>query len=504
MSFYQEVDNTPVVNVIKFLLVESKRYKDVWLRPYELNVGHDDLNKVKHIVEESMQTSSRDMAGALVNNEIPNILTPSSMPLERANIANGWGEKRFKFVLLIEISYPNTNTVELDYIQGYSDFFDISYKGNIDDNMRFVINTVSTFKRTYDAMTGSVLTVPASSFNIVIDETKSINNNFKSNKLMRPVDIALGVASLKSMEDNDEDIVQMSNVGSVNNPELVDKTTILPSDHVATTIKHAIKAKDSTALLGNDGDTVTQLVGQLTTPVPLNIPILRALSSIRQQFETFTLRDLQLLDPAVANPQSGKVKVIVGDQLPNMTLPQELLSEDTAETYDASLETRLSLVIHEAVAVILNKSILNSITFEIDNYNGQPVGNVLDSSSFIDGINLPVYATAFINMFIDKAWNSISNNNFMPIKLLVTAMLESDTTIVLSIDGKPHIIYRYPTFADSKFLPLITNNEGLEAMTANYNGVIDMAIETAGNVIKQSLMGQSGFNPMPQQQQFYM
>ena len=102
-------------------------------------------------------------------------------------------------------------------------------------------------------------------------------------------------------------------------------------------------------------------------------------------------------------------------------------------------------------------------------------------------------ANAFTDMFISKVWTSLSNNNLMRVKILVTAMLESDTTIAIEVDGKPFVTYRYPTFADSKFIPLITNNTGQEAMIEQYANLIDTATETAGNVIRQSLMSNGGY-----------
>lgn len=171
----------------------------------------------------------------------------------------------------------------------------------------------------------------------------------------------------------------------------------------------------------------------------------------------------------------------------SVDVPRELLTDETADTYDASLETRLSTVIHGAVSTLLNESILSNIVFEIDNLLGKPIGHVIDADSYIDGVFAPMHANTFLNMFIARVWNALTNGNVTPIKIMVMGMVESDTTIIIETDGRHPVTYRYPTFADSKFLPIIMNNDRLDLLSEDYGTLIDAALHTTRDVIKDSI-----------------
>jgi len=491
---YNAQEIRPEVKIHKLLLVESKRYKDMWLRPYEMNVNHEDTSRVEDIVARSLNMGgggvrTNNIQG-LMNNEMPNILTPSSMVSGRADIIHGWDEKRFKFVLIVEIKQPRATNSIINYIQGYTEFLGISQSDHIDENMRFFTNSVIKLSRTVDSHTGQIITTPLSSFNVVNDETKQSNSAYDSLKLARPADIAMNVASVKDL-DNGDDIISMSNVGSVNGSELVNKNSLLPNDHVASTIKNAIDSKMANGAIGNDGDVVDSMVGNMMTPSLYHIDFFKSILNIKGQGNDFTISDLKLLEPDIAHI----IEPIMGSGINNFNIPNELLTEDTADTYDSSLESRVSLIVHEAVSIILNESVLNNIVFEVDNNNGMPDGQILDAGSYVDGLNIPVFANKFLSLFIQRAWNTISNGNHTMVSVLVMGMVESDTTVIITLDGRAPVTYRYPTFADSKFLPIIMDNSKLDLISEDYNQLIDATLGVVNHSMQQSFKESFGGAP---------
>ena len=480
---YRPQEVKPQVSIRKLVLVESKKYKDMWLRPYEMHIGHDDVSNIENMVANVLHDPQHNGSSALkgmLNTGMPDILMPSAMVSEKANIIHGWNEKRFKFVLVVEMKQPGDNKTIINYIQGYTEYLGISASDHLDPNMRLFTNSVIKLIRTYDSITGNMNTVPVGNYNVVNDETNQTPNNYNSLKLARPADIAMNVASIKSLDDND-DIVTMSNVGSVNSHELVDKRSLLPNDHVADTIKMAIDSKLANGIYGNDGDVVDTMVGNLLTPSIYNIDFFKTILDISGQGNDFTIGQLELIEPNISNI----IEVMMDSGISNYNIPNELLTEDTAETYDSSLESRMSVIVHEAVSALLNESILNNIVFDIDNYSGVPEGEVLDCGSYVEGLNLPMYANMFLSSFINRAWGSISNANNTQVKILVMGMVESDTTIIITLDGRHPITYRYPTFADSKFLPILMDNNKLDLMSEDYGTLIDSTLGTVSNAISR-------------------
>jgi len=482
MSRYRPQEIKPTVRILKLLLVEAEGSKDMWHRPYEMDLGHDDVSRVEDIVARSLATTNTNAIQGMMANEMPNILAPSAMVSGKANIINGWGERRFKFVLIVEMSQSGSSASVINYIQGYTEYLGISRSDHLDENMRFFTNSVLKLKRYVDSVSGRVHTVPLESYNVVHDETREVNNAYESKKLARPSDITMNIASVMDL-DEDESVVAMSNVGSVNSHELVNKTSLLPNDHVATTIKNAIDAKRNVGYLGENGDVVSSMVGNLSEPSIYNVDFFKTILDIKGRSEDFTLGDLALIEPNINNI----IETVIGinDGVTNYDLPRELFTEDSADTYDSSLETRMSLVALEAVVAILDKSALNSIVFEIDNYKGEPDAHILDSGSFIENYDLVTAANMFVTSFIQRAWNTITNNNNTIVSLLVMGMLESKTTIIITLDGRPPITYKYPTFSNSKFLPVIMENKDLDVLTEDYNTLIEATLGTVGNAMNQ-------------------
>ena len=492
------------VRVTKFVLVESKRYKEMYVRPYEMHVDNEALSKVERMVSNSFKReigrsdirSSSSISG-YVNNELSNILTPSATVIDKANIENGWGEKRLKFVLIVEIKRQGDHNSVINYIQGYSEYLGVSKSDNLDPDMMLYANSVIKLVKTYNPHTRDFDIRPVDSFNVVFDETNKVGDAFNSLKLARPSDVAINVSDLKDMGD---DVVSMSTVGSVNSPELADKRALLPTDHLTRTLKTTMDSAIQNNFIGTSNDTIETIVGNLSDPVLENIDFFKKILNIRNQDAGFTVNDLLFVDPNV-----GDVTMVsVGNLLSNTTnIPSELLTEDTAETHGTNLEVRLSLLVHEAVATLLNESILNDIVIEVDNYSGVPQGAVLNGGSYLENINVPLHANAFLNNFINRAWNSISNNNNTSVKVLVSGMLESDTTVIITTDGRHPITYRYPTFADSKFLPILMDNNSLELISEDYASLIDTALYSTTETMNAARMVNEGRNYQREPQQQY-
>jgi len=496
--------NTQATNVVmkKFFLIESDGYQDQYIRPYNMEAGYEDLNKVKDIVTRSVQLNSVGNIGQEVSNSISNILTPSSMVIGAANIAGeGWGSKRFKFVMLIEESSNTSNSVIINYVQGYTDQLGISYKDTLDPNMRFFVNTVNVLRKTFDRNTGGFSIVPVKSYNSVHDElnmldyadTRFVPNSGPSYtpdhealKLARPEDILVNASTLSAA---DSDTMIFSSVGTVNNFNIVDNEDILPTQHLSKTISSAVSNSmndsaftDDVDMYGNlqNSNVINAMLGDTLScsaeQITIFKMILRTTGSLRPNMSLSEINDMFAPAPVVPDVMLGNdVAIRTG----GTTTPYELSGTETENTYGADIETRKSVLVHEAVITTLNDSLLSHIVFEIDNMTGQPLCNILHAGSEIEGLNTIAYSNKFTSMFMSRIWNSLSENNMIQVKILVSSLLVSDTTISISIDGRPPVVYRYPTFANSKYLPIIMNNENLDDLSRSYTTVISEAITSS-------------------------
>ena len=477
----------PQVTLKKLVLTEAKEYKDMWLRPYDVSVGYDELNKFQEIVDRSLHMNTRDGIDGLLNNNMPNVVTPSGIVMNKAPIVNGWNTRRFKFVLIVEFKYPGTISSEIDYIQGYTDYVGATPSGNIDPNMVFYPNSVTVLDNTFDPNTGVAHIIPKYSYNIIKDETHMIEDNFQSYKLARPADVAANIGSFMDVDG----VEYHSSAASINELEVVDKRQAMPTDHLAAVLKTVVDSKITSGIYSDPENALDLAIGNLLTRGVFTISFFKHLLMYKCiEDSSFTTSLLYSMFPEAEH--IGEVYLSSGVPEVSVDIPAELTTLDTAETYNSDFETRISLVIHEAVSSILSESLLSEIVFEADNLTGVGAGNVLKVESFLQGINKPVYANKFLTMFLNKAWNTITNNNANIVSVLVHGSLMSDMTISIVADGRPKVIFRYPTFANSKFLPVIMDNARLGALSEGYKEIVDTALNTTQNTLVKST---GGVNP---------
>ena len=492
----QQEFSRPSVTLKKFFLIESKGYQDQWVRPYEMNVGYEDLIKIQDTIERSMRLKSTSNIGPEIYNSSPNIMSPSGNVLGQAKIANGWSEKRFKFVLVLEESSgQGSNTTIINYIQGYSEFLGISFKNTLDPDMRLFVNTVSVLRKTYDSSTGRFNIVPINKFNSVQDELNLLDymgsrfvpnsvQDHEAYKLARPEDVLINVSTLSSTE---ADTLIMSDVGNVNKFNIVDSENILPTQHIATTLTSAVDSVRISNAFTEGDDIINTMVGDTLSSNPTQILIFKMIYNTTGELRpNFTLKELS----AMFQPMEVVPEVILGNDVGVMQMsnevPMELQTNDVSNTYGADIETRKSILIHEAVVNVLNESLLSHIVFEMDNYNGAVNHHVLSADSEIEGLDIVFFSNKFANMFVQKVWNSISENNMLPIKVLISSYLVSDTTISISVDNRPMVIFRYPTFANSKFIPIIMDNARFDDISTSYASIVGTAIESSRKIMNEA------------------
>ena len=65
----------------------------------------------------------------------------------------------------------------------------------------------------------------------------------------------------------------------------------------------------------------------------------------------------------------------------------------------------------------------------------------------------------------------LSANGERKYECLISSDVQRDTTIMISLDGEPPVIYRFPTFADMTFTPMMSNHDVKDGMVANVSAL---------------------------------
>lgn len=484
--------------ITKLVLAESQGYKDQWVRPYEVNATFEDLNKVENSIMKSMELGNTKVAGSVLSSLNPNILTPSAMVGGIADIVNGWGEKRFKFTLIIEFAYAGSNSSIINYVQGYTNYLGISLQGTLDPEMVFYTNSVNVLRRTFDANTGQTTVVPIETLNIAKDDNAG-QSVLNTNKLARPDDLLAGISRLK---DTENDYMVISDIGSLKDANVVDKTTLLPTTHIAKTLESAINNRLTSSAFSEATNIMDSMTADLISPAIENIDFFKLLTVLKGfSTTTFTTNDLKFIDPTLDG--SNRIATFTGLGNGRVDLPPVLQSSESAETFNADWETRMAVIIHEGVSAIMGESLLNDVSFTITNESGAIAYSPLSEfKSYIEGLNLIAQFEKFMTLFISRVWPTISNNNMSLVKLLVAVQTEADTVINISLDNRPAVNYVLPTFANSKTLPIIMDNSKLDIMIEDYGSIVDTALEASTQMMQR--FGNSIFTGNETQHPQYM
>ena len=178
------------IQLVKFILVPTRvDYKDIYQRPMRIRATHDTVSSFKEALSGTGKIQENKIA-----NSIPSLVNIGSDNLSSVEIPYGWGTQRLAFIMCVR--FPKVGGYEDIYLQGYSDYYDPTFSGRIDDNMLFHINSVVEVLVTDDG-TGHSIPRLQNSYNIInnlatLGKKKSILGILDNNQdlvLARPSDI---------------------------------------------------------------------------------------------------------------------------------------------------------------------------------------------------------------------------------------------------------------------------------------------------------------------------
>ena len=480
---YTTQQNRTQIKVKKIILTETKRYNNMYIRPYELNANYEDINNLSASIRNTL-TKNVDTEKAIetsISNTASGLLMPSSTVTGEAPIIGGWDERRFKFDLIIEFQIPGSNVTIINYVQGYSSYYGKSHGGYVDENMELYINSLISLRKITDVNTGNVSTVVISNNAMAYDETgynKTLNNN-NALRVSRPDDIVNRITSLKEVDEN---VNFLSNADTLNDLQLVDKKSATPLGHLSKTLASTVTQTQLNGALGNSSDIYSSITGEMLSLVPEYLDFYKALNSVKPgNNKFFTLSDLKKLDSFLPTPDVLISRDAITKNQPDMD------PRNAANTTGSEYETKISLIIQETLSEVLSASILDKIGFTIENSSGTPNARPTMFTSPIDNIGnqtLIINTNKVINEFISKVWNTISVNNKMFIFIDVYAV-STEVVIRVNVDNNGEVAYVYPTFADAKYMPVIMNNYGQDMLAEGYSQLIDTAMETTRSIMQQ-------------------
>ena len=177
------------LRVEKLLLFETGTYYPQHRRPY---IASAQIGDVAALHEKVIEGGQGKITASTFSGAGLKFLAPSAMPESIAAIQNGWGERRFRF--LMHVSYNRGSafgTKFHEFLSGWTDRTDLTMQGHLlDPNLTFVINSVTHLRELVANNGAGIVTSYAVSDNAtLLGNPGFVDLSQPTDVSMRPMDV---------------------------------------------------------------------------------------------------------------------------------------------------------------------------------------------------------------------------------------------------------------------------------------------------------------------------
>lgn len=469
-SQYNDFLSSPTINIQSLFLQETGTYNEQFHRPYVPMMNNDNVRMLQARVDQATaEDPGLQINGGLISGLCTGIIAPSANHEGTVGIVNGWAQKRFRFILVVEV--PNAFTNDVYVFQGYSEFFDRSaITGLIDPRMIFFINSEIRLMRRVAQATNFGFEDKIAETRQFIDGRILSNNMNTELSMLRPRDVVCGIQSNHINAAVGAKVLHDGRTTASNDVVSNARKNGVPSNYLARTINQHRNAQ-TIADFGEGGQSLfDRTIQNLHEAAPNESPFIQRLSDIAgfsaYTKNTFTLNELERIDPGIGL----KVHYSPVDQ-------RAPLHQAGASSYlnGANIETMIANMISNGLAGIMIESGLSfvSIMTTTMNMTGIPDTTMISPGRAMT-TQSPIHAYAkFIALFNSTLVPDLSRNNTIPFTATIVADLFGDIDIVITIDGMTPERCVFPAFADSLITPVATRNRAnFDKMAAGVEDII--------------------------------
>lgn len=494
-------------------------YQDMVHRSFVSNIKQGDLNNVlNEVLRKGKLTNNSNVSNNLVN--------ISAAPLGVSTISGGWHEQRYFFKLEVrcrpreDIMLSNSSTTYDLVLTGYSepsrDFIHLNALGSYtyDENLIFTINSIQRIG--VNETSKVVLGID----NVGVTNPNNYTNN-DNDVCVRPLDIVSNINNKNNDIYNGVNTV-MIDLTTNNTPVSFDRGQMVGRDYVKDLVNSTVEGLANgygvrQGLNSLYNDKYNSAYVEATTilenksNINYNDVFLIALNRINgYNGHMFTIRDLKHLDKHLDN----KITYIDVNEQQRFQSDGMMLTNDTANLTSANVENARVSELHNALVSLMTSQFLSHLELSIWNTGVRnetgmlvlkPLWNIPDGPNSIAwsyNLNtnqeqlrslLSNQINYMVNYVIDPLLSTSGNLQY---HVVISADMAADTTIALSIENQSPIIYRFATFADMCFNPMVGNKLTKDNLVGNLSTVSDTVIDTlSGSDLNQYNLSGNGVLP---------
>lgn len=470
---------------IQQLIVAPARsygYQQQVIRSFTTNLNVGDIDRIVEDISRNNGTLTN------VNQSTNNVMKMGALPVGNANIDNGWAAPRYTFKMIVRCQptettvYGSTSDIYDLIVTGYSDasgeFIVRDITGSTYPNENLVFNINSIQKISINANANTITNIQ----NVGVGSVNSFQND-SCNVCVRPSDITSGITG--SLVDKDfGGSVYSVNTRASQEPMAFERKDAIGKQYVnkilnavVNGVADANSSYNAYNNLFNSGadQAIIEATSRLRNNILSTDLFIQALQEVNLNplKESFTIKQLKSIDRTFTSDRIVYANVIEDNRF---TTDGILNSQYTEHMLGANRETTLVTELHNMLTNLMTEKFVVSMVIRLSN-NYKPLesgfGMALQPEYFVDGNSIRwSYAVAqndpnapmllsraldnAVKILIDPLLSSNGNTRY---DVVANIDLTTDTSISISLDGKEPILYRFPTFGDTCFTPMVGSDD---------------------------------------------
>lgn len=497
---YQPFDMSggPSFRVVNFIMMETASYDSQYIRPFQTTFN----SQTGHYLQEFTE-GGRDLSTSALGNVASSILQPASSVSGVAPLPQGFGEKRFSFMLEL-VTNEQQFTRQRIVVTGYTDYLGVSTlsgQRHIDPNMPMRFNNIFMLRDAVEpGATGNQNRSNLVSANHVVQgpAVYDPNNAMTPGEhlyTMRPEDVFARISTANNDMIQGQDVMDTRAMATA--PVAVSRKMESRPEYLSNTMKSYQTAQTQSETWDDDPDYNTvydQARNYTRTSDFMTNPFVSALSTNTGWRQTGQVTYGEMCSLIDGFDEQAQV-VLLG----RVEKQQAYHPGQGEHWHGSNQQTLTATVFQQVLPAIMVDSLITRIGIRAtnDTVGAQHDVRPYDIDGFTENVDLSPYLQALQTRVIQEILQDISKQGMLVYHIDVHVDLRFESRFWISIEHEPAELFVSPAFCDAIYSPLTTNQPSaistmandVELMLHNING---QASRLAG---QQSPMMGGGMGP---------
>ena len=454
-------------NVTKLMFMETGIYHDQKARPY--NTYADDERSLASLVEATQ--GGKNISAASVAGVASAILRPNTEAGRDIQVTNGWGERRYRFFMEVEMMLGGILVRKI--LIGYTDHVGVGIHGQaLDQNMKMFINNVIVLRQ----VGGGQWQIWESNHVVVNDLLVHGSGLYNENVVMRPEDVFNTLQGTSMYDPKDVQLFDFRSSNGVG-ARKSKRSNTSHNDYLAksmdalhkSTMEADISQENMTGIFQNATSTVREAS-------IVDDSMLRQWDDEAGYFNEGFITYGKLCEMSPSTPHVTKNFEF------NQAIKQQTAHTNHTQHFNGSdITSIMQTILANTLAPLAMDHLLTKVAFSATNatLNGMVDARMTGGRSgqcmpqgFVDGIDM----TRYYQLFMDKVTNvimpDVTNNFNYVVSIDVELDVLGETKMYIKVGDEAEVPYVIPTFSDALMSPIIGNSQGdLQSLSSDINDI---------------------------------